>query len=104
MTQPAYKAWYKTYRWQQLRKRHLHDNPLCVMCEREGKYKLANICDHIEPHRGDETKFWEGPFQSLCKAHHDSTKQAMEKSGVLKVAVGRDGWPISDTPRGMAKV
>lgn len=25
--------------------------------------------------------FFEGPFESLCKRHHDSEKQRIEKSG-----------------------
>jgi 5-methylcytosine-specific restriction enzyme A len=44
---------------------------------------------------GDETKFWQGPFQSLCGPCHNSTKQALEKSGTPKITVriGLDGWP-----------
>jgi hypothetical protein len=64
------------------------------MCERQGKIRLATICDHVEPHRGDEAKFWSGPFQSLCKPHHDSDKQALEKSGKVRIATGEDGWPV----------
>lgn len=40
-------------------------------------------------------KFWNpANWQSLCKAHHDSTKQAMEKSGRRVRRVGLDGYPI----------
>lgn len=55
------------------------------------------MCDHIEPHKGDPEKFWNGPFQSLCKAHHDSDKQVLEKSGRRKVQIGVDGYPIEGT-------
>jgi hypothetical protein len=63
------------------------------MCEADGKIELARICDHIEPHKGDEDRFYAGPFQSLCKLHHDSTKQRNEKR---KVEIGGDvkGEPI----------
>jgi hypothetical protein len=79
MNKPAHDAWYKTYRWQKLRARHLASSPLCVMCEEEGRATPATICDHVEPHRGDPEKFWSGPFQSLCKPHHDGTKQSLER-------------------------
>lgn len=52
------------------------------------------MCDHIEAHKGDPEKFWNGPFQSLCKQHHDSDKQRLEKSGRMKVQIGTDGYPI----------
>ena len=74
MPKPAHDAWYKTYRWQQIRKRHLSRHPLCVMCEAEGSTAIATIADHVEPHRGDPDKFWHGELQGLCKPHHDSTK------------------------------
>jgi 5-methylcytosine-specific restriction enzyme A len=60
----------------------MDQNPLCVMCEADGRITLAQICDHIKPHRGNEELFYAGPFQSLCKLHHDSTKQRMEKKNI----------------------
>jgi 5-methylcytosine-specific restriction protein A len=96
MTKPAHDAWYKTYRWQKLRARHLASHPLCVMCEEEGRATPATICDHVEPHRGDPEKFWSGPFQSLCAAHHNSDKQRLEKSGKKKTQIGVDGWPTEE--------
>lgn len=100
---PAYKRWYKTARWQKLREQVLAQQPLCVMCERAGKVEVATVCDHIEPHRGDEAKFWAGPFQGLCKRCHDSDKQRMEKSGRLTVTFGVDGWPIKIRHRGVVE-
>ncbi|CAB3924930.1 HNH endonuclease [Achromobacter ruhlandii] len=98
MSSQPWSAWYKTWRWQKLRERHLRANPLCVMCQAEGRVTEAKVCDHIEPHKGDPEKFWNGPFQSLCKAHHDSDKQALERSGRRKVQIGVDGYPIEGTP------
>ncbi len=94
MTEPAHKRWYKTSRWQRLRAQVLTANPLCAMCKAKGRYFPATVCDHVEPHRGDETKFWTGPFQGLCKACHDSDKQRIEKGGRARVEIGLDGWPI----------
>ena len=87
---------YTTRKWRNLRARHLAKNRLCVMCMEKGRPTLATICDHIEPHKGDMLKFWSGPFQSLCKPHHDATKQSLEKGGEgrqPKATIGLDGWP-----------
>ena len=54
----------------------------------------ATVVDHIIPHRGDKTLFWdETNWQSLCKTCHDGAKQAEEKNGYA-TAVGLDGWPL----------
>jgi 5-methylcytosine-specific restriction endonuclease McrA len=72
----------KTYRWQQERKAFLMCNPLCVMCRQAGHTTAARIVDHIRPHRGDAVLFWDQQnWQPLCKQHHDSAKQRLEKSG-----------------------
>jgi 5-methylcytosine-specific restriction protein A len=90
--EPAYKRWYKTARWQRLRLEQLRKEPYCAFCL--PRIVPARICDHVQPHRGDEAKFWAGPFQSLCKPHHDSDKQRIEKGGKPKPNIGIDGWPI----------
>ena len=58
--------------WQRASKRYLEAHPLCVACLKEGKYTRATVVDHIKPHRGDKTLFWdECNWQALCKRHHD---------------------------------
>lgn len=86
-----YSALYTVKRWRALRARQLRDEPLCRFCRARGKVTAANICDHVQPHQGDMVKFWAGPFQSLCKPCHDSTKQAMESGGR---AFDETGTPI----------
>ena len=55
------------------------------MCEKEGKITVATIVDHIRPHRGDPVLFNDvRNWQSLCKAHHDHTKQRVEVHGYSK--------------------
>lgn len=63
------------------------------MCEEQGRAVLATVCDHIEPHKGDPVKFHAGPFQGLCKLHHDSTKAKQENRGVAPGSKV-DGTPI----------
>jgi hypothetical protein len=41
------------------------------MCLKDGRINAATIADHIEPHKGDEQKFFFGELQSLCKLHHE---------------------------------
>jgi 5-methylcytosine-specific restriction protein A len=61
------------YRWQQARAAFLAANPLCRECEKEGRVTEATVVDHIIPHKGDETLFWDeaGNWQSLCVQHHN---------------------------------
>ena len=76
------KEWSKLYdtRWRKARKLFLQHNPLCVMCIKSGIYKEAEVVDHIIPHKGDTTRFWDSTnWQSLCKRHHDSDKQREER-------------------------
>jgi 5-methylcytosine-specific restriction endonuclease McrA len=42
--------------------------------------RLANVVDHIVPHRGDHRLFWDRRnWQPMFKRCHDSKKQSMEK-------------------------
>jgi len=66
--------------------------PLCCMCLESEVIEPATVCDHVTPHKGDVTAFWLGPFQSLCKAHHDGAKQREERGALM--AYGSDGYPI----------
>lgn len=70
------------YAWQKARARHLSSSPLCVYCLREGRVLPASVVDHIKPHRGDKTLFWdESNWQSLCATHHSRDKQRAEGQG-----------------------
>jgi 5-methylcytosine-specific restriction protein A len=70
------------YKWQKAREEHLAENPLCVRCEEQGDVTPATVVDHIIPHRGDMTLFWDRKnWQSLCKTHHSSDKQREEAGG-----------------------
>jgi len=84
---------YGTTRWQNLRQRQLAFEPLCALCRQLGYTEPATVADHIQPHRGDEELFFNSPLQSLCKACHDSVKQALEKSGTLRGS-DIDGLPL----------
>ncbi len=87
---------YNTAAWQRLRLAYLAEHPLCVMCLRMERVDPATVVDHIIPHRGDHDLFFDADnLQSLCKAHHDATKQREDIRGYSD-AVGLDGWPLDD--------
>ena len=59
-----------------------------------GVVEEATIVHHADGgYGGDEDKFWSGPFESLCKPHHDSEGQR-EDLGQTIVTFGVDGWPV----------
>ena len=58
-------------RWRKARQQFLHSHPLCVECQKEGRYVKATDVDHIIPHRGDQKLFWDmSNWQALCHRHH----------------------------------
>ena len=59
-------------KWRTSRDRYLRRNPLCVQCLKEGIITPATVVDHVVPHRGNRTLFWdEHNWQALCKSCHD---------------------------------
>lgn len=63
-------------------------NPLCCLCEVEGRVRAASIVDHFKPleqlTHDDEAACW-----TLCAPCHDA-KTSYERGAH---AVGEDGWP-----------
>ena len=87
------------YRWQQARAEYLRLHPFCVMClaelgvehdqppeavilacaDRGAPAPMAALVDHIVPHRGDRSLFWDRTnWQGLCQTHHSGAKQRQE--------------------------
>lgn len=90
--------------WQALRLRHLASEPLCRMCKAEGRITAATVVDHIVPiEQAPHRRLDASNCQSLCKPHHDSTKQRIEKSGEFGVdAQGRPLDPLHPWSAGRA--
>lgn len=78
-----WRAWYRTARWQKLRWQILtRDLFTCRMCGQVVGDTSRLVADHIEPHRGDEKKFYDpANLQCLCKSCHDGPKQRAEANG-----------------------
>lgn len=67
------------YKWQKAREQFLCEHPLCVMCQAQGRVEAATVVDHITPHRGDQSLFWDrSNWSPLCTRHHSSDKQREE--------------------------
>ena len=90
--QGRYHHLYNTGRWLRRRKQQLNQHPLCAFCLDRGMPVAANVVDHVQPHNGDQSKFYFGAVQSLCKSCHDKQKKIEEHHGYT-VAYGPDGWP-----------
>lgn len=83
--------------WNIVRRFHLDMFPNCKYCAEQGKLVRADVVDHIEPiHLAPERRLDLSNLQSLCKVHHDSTKQREEKSG-KRIGCDQDGMPIDPT-------
>ena len=72
------------HRWQKIRHNHLASNPLCVECNKMNITKLATVVDHITPHKGNMTLFYDKDnLQSLCELHHNKRQpEKMVDSGI----------------------
>jgi 5-methylcytosine-specific restriction enzyme A len=90
----AYRKLYATKRWKQTRQAQLAIQPLCERCLAMEIVEPATVAHHAAGgHKGNLEKFWFGPFESLCKPHHDSHGQ-LEDHGKKVIRFGADGWPI----------
>jgi 5-methylcytosine-specific restriction enzyme A len=90
----AYRWLYSTRRWQEIRSAQLDAEPLCRMCAQEGIVMPANVVDHVDAHKGDEQKFFNGEVQSLCKPCHDRHAQRRDRGADI-TPTGLDGWPVA---------
>src|SRR5262249_38280064 len=86
-------AGYSKPRWAGIKRHQLLVHPVRSVWLARRIGERATICDYVEPHHGDVNKFWLGPFMSLCKRCHDSTKRLVEMRG-FRPDVGLDGWPL----------
>ena len=69
---------YKGRQWRKVRAMVLHRQPICVMCERKGKYITANVVDHITPINKGGAIYSMDNLQGLCSSCHNS-KSAKDK-------------------------
>ena len=69
-------------RWRRVRALFLQQQPLCVMCQADGRLTPATEVDHIEQHGNNPRRFYDTDnLQPLCADHHRSYKAKQERSG-----------------------
>lgn len=92
----AYRALYKTARWQRLRKQKLAEKPLCERHLKKGRVKAATVVNHRQPHKGNKDLFYSyANLEAVCDTCHNSTIQSEERLGYSK-EIGEDGWPTDE--------
>lgn len=86
-----WRSWYGLKVWQDIRELQLAEESLCRRClADDGIAETATVVNHIGGHGGDWDRFISGPFESLCKPHHDRDAQREERQAQAS-AIGR-GW------------
>ena len=94
MAKSEYNHLYKTAAWSRLRDYQLSMQPLCEFCLITEDITAAEVADHKKAHKGNLELFHDpSNLQSLCKHHHDSAKQMIDR-GKKVVTYGIDGYPI----------
>ena len=69
------------HKWRKARQVFLAQNPLCACHLERGDVVSASVVDHVIPHKGNMSLFWDSKnWQALCKRCHD-TKTATEDGG-----------------------
>lgn len=82
---------YRKNRWKVKSEEFRKRNPLCVSCLAKGIVKASQVADHVTPHKGDETVFWDGQLQALCKDCHD-LKSIVEDASAGGTAQTHPEW------------
>lgn len=86
----AYRRGYNTA-WRKASKGYLTQHPFCIRCLSKGIHTPATVVDHIKPHKGNKTLFWDSSnWQALCKRCHD-IKTATEDGGFNHCSGDRQG-------------
>jgi 5-methylcytosine-specific restriction endonuclease McrA len=66
--------------WERARAAFLREHRHCRRCGR-----IAKVVDHIVPHKGDDSLFWDrGNWQPLCVPCHSGAKQREERRANLR--------------------
>ncbi len=80
----AYHNLYETYRWKTFSKDFLKSHPFCYICGAK-----SQVVDHIVPHRGDLSLFYDvNNVQTLCASCH-SRKTLKENNNFHKSKGGK---------------
>jgi len=80
-TRKTKQAMYNSRRWKRYREEYRARHPLCIQCQEQGITKPMWAIDHVIPHGGNETLFWNPKnHQPLCLECHNRKSQ-QERAG-----------------------
>src|SRR5262245_36295681 len=80
-----------TTTWDKWARAYRKAHPLCLGCLAVGRTTVAELVDHIVPHRGDARLMWDqSNLQPLCRWHHDVIKQRLEQDYVAGLITTAD--------------
>ena len=74
------------WQWIKLRRRYIRANPLCVLCDSEGKVEPATVIDHIQPLQHEGALLDVANLQALCTACHSEKSRLEGRRGKAVVA------------------
>lgn len=72
------------HKWRKESQVYLREHPFCecAECKQNEMPELADVVDHIVPHKGDQKLFWSrSNWAAMSKRHHDK-KTARENGGL----------------------
>lgn len=64
--------------WRKISERHRRKHPFCVMCEQEGRQRLADAVDHKIPIDDGGDRLRAENHWSICDFHHNGLKRQLE--------------------------
>ena len=91
-----------TAAWDHASRGHRAHHPFCQYCALVDEVKACDLTDHLYPHRGDQTLFWNKTYWvSACNDCHNGFKQRVERKGraALDDLAIRLGLPPLPIPR-----
>ena len=66
-------------RWRQASNEFKRSHPFCIGCLALGHRRPTEVVDHVVPHRGNQTIFWNvAKWQASCRWHHERIKKRLE--------------------------
>ncbi len=84
-------------RWDKAAATFKRRHPCCLGCAAIGKHARTEVVDHVEPHKGDQIKFWNTAlWQPACAWHHNAIKPELERLFFLGQASVDDLWLNSE--------
>jgi len=89
------KRLYDQVSWRKASRMFLNDpsNALCAWCLLQGRDRPATLTDHVLPHNGDLTLFWDrSNWQGLCATCHGEKRR--QENGKPVTGASVDGIPI----------